>query len=222
MSVNRQQATTLVRLVLTGSRHLTDLAWITQAFRTWWRAHMVAPGSAEVQVIISEVFHGDGTGLDRTLGRHLESQGYEVIKIGAAWDVHQLLAEADPEWSSHKAGPERNEAMLLRAYMEHQVDYAPRPIVVAFPSEDSRGTWHAVGQALALGLQVGVIPYPEPWDALEEACVDCLVRGTSQRTCECIPTGATTGRIHVTSSVWSKFRRTHNARRASDVGSQAV
>lgn len=73
------------------------------------------------------VIHGEASGADTWAKRWAITNGYPPIGIPALWDFYPR----------DKAGPLRNGWLL---------DLKP-DIVLAFPMDDSRGTWNAVRQA---------------------------------------------------------------------------
>lgn len=160
-TLRRRPSPPWVRLIVSGSQDITDRDWLTGRLRTWWNATF-PKGS-----LLWDVWHGDTQGPERILGGFLAAQGQTVQPWGACWNVHE-------------AGSERTEAMLTRAHLEY-VDGGPTPYLVAFPGEDARATWHAVGLAAKMsqkwtpweaGMHLVVIPAAT--EGLLEVCGECL------------------------------------------------
>jgi len=87
------------------------------------------------------VIHGGASGADSLADRVAKQLGFEVVAVPADWKKH-----------GKAAGPLRNQKML---------DEQSPTIVLAFPLEDSRGTWDMVQRARDAGVEVRVVPDQE-------------------------------------------------------------
>lgn len=120
-----------MKVLVTGSRHLTDPVVITTAFtELLWSSGRPGP-----YILV----HGAAPGADRLAAKMALSWG---------WQVHAVPAD----WASHgrAAGPLRNQRMLD----EHpDVD-----VVYAFPDRDSVGTWDMVERAIKARIPVRIYP----------------------------------------------------------------
>ena len=86
------------------------------------------------------VIHGAAPGVDTLAGEYAEgSWGWTVRAYPAKWDEH-----------GKKAGPLRNQQMLDE---EPGID-----LVLAFPDDQSRGTWDMVERAVKARIPVRVYP----------------------------------------------------------------
>jgi hypothetical protein len=84
----------------------------------------------------ARVIHGNYRGLDKLAARVATELGFEVKPVSADWEKH-----------GRAAGPIRNRVMLnLRPNM-----------VLAFPLEDSVGTWDTIEEARRRGIPVKVV-----------------------------------------------------------------
>lgn len=82
------------------------------------------------------LIHGAARGADKLADEIGKELGFEIIACPADWNLH-----------GRAAGPIRNEQML-----KHKPD-----LVLAFPLEDSRGTWDMVRKAQSAGVTVKVV-----------------------------------------------------------------
>lgn len=124
-------------VIVTGSRDWTDRDAV------WTALDEHRPGL---------VVHGGCRGADREADLWCQARSVPRRVMPAYWKR--------PDGShNHRAGPERNLAMLERY---------PRALVLAFPGPKSRGTWHCVGAARARGMTVHVYePQPHPTGSSE-------------------------------------------------------
>lgn len=83
------------------------------------------------------LIHGGAKGADFLADREAQILGWGIRTFHADWETH-----------GKKAGPMRNQEMINE-----------RPnIVLAFPGENSIGTWDAVRRAKKAGIRVEVFP----------------------------------------------------------------
>lgn len=119
------------RVVVTGGRHFADRARIRQDLH------------ALMSLGLTSVATGDARGAD-DLARVAAAEVREEME---AWHLHLPLFAADWKGDGRSAGTRRNVRML-----ESQ-----RPdLVLAYPDEGSRGTWHCVKEACKRGMTVAV------------------------------------------------------------------
>ena len=85
----------------------------------------------------SVIIHGGAKGADALADEIGHELGFEVIACPADWAKYGT-----------SAGPRRNQQM---------VDEQQPPLVIAFPLEDSRGTWDMVRRARQAGIEARVI-----------------------------------------------------------------
>jgi hypothetical protein len=135
-------------VVVTGARDLRrgDVVWhALDAFRP------------------SRVWHGGARGADRHAHAWCRDRGRVAVVHHANWTA-----------LGRNAGLFRN-AQMVDAARAHAAEHGGREVVMlAFPSPDSRGTWHAVRYAASSGLRVRVYPVmpdgqPGPEPAAYEA-----------------------------------------------------
>jgi len=124
------------RILVTGSRRWTDRKVIRDAI-------MQAAGH---DVLCPMILHGNQKGADTIAGEVAAWHGFPELAVRAHWAYY----------GGKEAGPIRNDWLL-----ELEPD-----IVLAFPMDDSKGTWDTVNKAKALGIPVTVqhpeVPSPQP------------------------------------------------------------
>lgn len=95
---------------------------------------------------------GDARGIDAAAREWATRSGFPAATFQAHWGT-----------LGRSAGSKRNKAMIVSAMAHHQAGW--RVFVLAFPSPESRGTWHCVRCAQDAGLPVRVhklTPQEEP------------------------------------------------------------
>lgn len=122
------------RVVVTGGQRFTD------------RGRIAADLRALLPLGLQRVAHGAAKGADGLVDLEwLALRGAVNNATGDRWSMESYPAD----WTrfGNSAGPRRNIAMLEREKPE---------LVLAYPDERSRGTWHCVKQAQKRGIVVAV------------------------------------------------------------------
>lgn len=116
------------RILVTGSRHHTD-------------EHLIAAALADALTELSPtsavtLVSGNARGADALAEKYADALGMDVERHPADWGKH-----------GRAAGPKRNQQM---------VDLGA-DLCLAFPLEESRGTYDCIRRARAAGIEVRVI-----------------------------------------------------------------
>lgn len=118
-----------MRLLVTGSRHWTD----REKIRRWLTTLESTCSDDEKR----ELCHGAAPGADTIAAEEAFKLGFMVVPFPAKWAEY-----------GNKAGPLRNEEMLA--------EFKPT-FCLAFPRDDSKGTWDMVRRVQAAGVSYAVI-----------------------------------------------------------------
>ena len=105
--------------------------------RTFTDYHLLTKTLLEIDPPVTVLIEGGATGADTLAHLWAVGQDLRTVTYGANWEKH-----------GRSAGPIRNQQML---------DEGKPELVIAFPTFNSRGTWHMVRIARKAGVEVRVI-----------------------------------------------------------------
>lgn len=125
--------------MVTGGRDWTDAGLISVTLLSV--EHMARPQYRAAMVLV----HGSCEGADLIAASIAEHAGWKVEAHPAAW---------------RRSDGSRDRAAGRRRNAEMVATLGPDDVVLAFPTANSRGTWHAVALAKAAGVKV-VITWPK-------------------------------------------------------------
>lgn len=122
-----------MKVLVCGGRDLTDSGFVFRHLDEQYRRYAQAGRGWEALI------HGNADGADKIAGVWAENYGIQEVMCPANWRKH-----------GKPAGMKRNRAMLTLG----------PDLVIAFPTEQSRGTHGMVREARAALIPCLVFPYP--------------------------------------------------------------
>ena len=124
----------VTRVVIAGSRHLTDYAFLKKTVDTLYLDLGLKPLEETLEIV-----SGGAAGADSLGEQYADEKGYTIKRFPADWEVH-----------GKAAGPIRNRQMAV--YADH---------LIAFPARNSKGTASMIREAKKRNKLTHVFYVPE-------------------------------------------------------------